>query len=241
MNVSNVIVTGAAQGIGKAVAVTLAADPTMSLLLADIQSDKVAEVAAELGATSTQVDIASPESCQDMVQVAVDRLGGLDAVVQVAGLDAPAGTAKDTHPDLWRRVIDIDLSGPWWVAKSAVDHMVQHGGGRIVIVSSVSAHVPSDGTTPAYNAAKAGLHGLVVAMAHQLEGDGILVNAIAPGATGTGQPLTNDERTMLEEIFPLGLGGPQPVADMASFLLGPGGDWVSGAIFNVSGGMHKGR
>jgi 3-oxoacyl-[acyl-carrier protein] reductase len=236
-----VIVTGAAQGIGEAVARTLATDSRLQLLLADIQEERVKTVAAELGAASVRVDIADPGSCEAMIATAIDTLGGVDAVVQVAGLNAPRGTALTTDADLWRRVIDIDLSGPWWVARSAVDHMIDHGGGRIVIVSSGSAYVPGDNTTPAYNAAKSGLHGLVVALAHQLEGRGILVNAIAPGATGTGESLDEQERSILESTFPLGLGGGQPIADMAAYLLGPGGDWVSGAIFNISGGMHKGR
>lgn len=238
---SNVVVTGAAQGIGRAVAETLARRPGTALLLADIQYDKVTEVAAGLGAEPAAVDLSDPASCRAMIRTAVEALGGLDAVVQVAGLDAPSGTALTTDDDLWRRVIDVDLSGPWWVAQAAAAHMADHGGGRIVIVSSASAYVASDGTTPAYHAAKAGLHGMVVAMAQQLEGRGILINAIAPGATGTGQPLSDEERHGLETAFPLGVGGPQPVADMAAYLLGPGGDWISGAILNVSGGMHKGR
>ena len=241
MAVSNVVVTGAAQGIGRAVAETLARRSGTTLLLADIQSDKVAAVAAGLGAESVAVDISDPDSCRAMVAAAVETLGGLDAVVQVAGLDAPPGTALTTGEDLWRRVVDVDLSGPWWVAKAAADHMVGHGGGRIVIISSASAYVVSDGITPAYHAAKAGLHGLVVAMAQQLEGRGILVNAIAPGAIGTGQPMSREEIDQIEAMFPLGIVGPQPVADMVEYLLGPGGDWISGAILNVSGGMHKGR
>lgn len=241
MAVSNVIVTGAAQGIGRTVAETLARRPGIALVLADIQSEKVAAVAAGLGAQSVAVDISDPASCRTMVEASVEMLGGVDAVVQVAGLDAPPGTALTTDDDLWRLVVDVDLSGPWWVAKAAADHMADHGGGRIVIISSVSAYVASDTITPAYHAAKSGLHGLVVAMAQQLEDRGILVNAIAPGAIGTGQPMSQEEIDHLEATFPLGIVGPQPVADMVDYLLGPGGDWISGAILNVSGGMHKGR
>lgn len=236
-----VIVTGAAQGIGECVARMLAKDGH-ALVLADIQEQKVTAVAAELGAQAVRVDISDPDSCLAMVAVAQQKLGGLDAAVQVAGLDAPPGSFDSTDDDLWRKVIDVDLSGPWWVAKAAVPAFEVSGGGRLVIISSVAAMMPDAETTPAYNAAKAGLHGLVTALASELEGRGILVNAIAPGSTGTtGTPMSEDEIRMHDASFPLGVGGPEPIAHMVSHLLGPGGEWISGAILNVSGGEWKGR
>jgi NAD(P)-dependent dehydrogenase (short-subunit alcohol dehydrogenase family) len=236
-----VIVTGAAQGIGECVARMLAKDGH-ALVLADIQEQKVTAVAAELDAQAVRVDISDPDSCLAMVAVAQQKLGGLDAAVQVAGLDAPPGSFDSTDDDLWRKVIDVDLSGPWWVAKAAVPAFEVSGGGRLVIISSVAAMMPDAETTPAYNAAKAGLHGLVTALASELEGRGILVNAIAPGSTGTtGTPMSEDEIRMHDASFPLGVGGPEPIAHMVSHLLGPGGEWISGAILNVSGGEWKGR
>ena len=236
-----VIVTGAAQGIGECVARMLA-NAGHELTLADIQEKKVAAVAAALGARWLRVDIADPASCLAMVATAQQQLGGLDAVVQIAGLDAPPGSFDSTDEGLWRKVIDVDLSGPWWVAKAAVPALEASGGGRLVIISSVAAMMPDGDTTPAYNAAKAGLHGLVTTLASELEGRGILVNAIAPGATGTtGTPMSEQEVRAHEALFPLGVGGPEPVAHMVRHLLGPGGDWISGAILNVSGGEWKGR
>ncbi len=139
-------------------------------------------------------------------------------------------------------MIDVDLSGPWWVAKAAVPAFEASGAGRLIIISSVSAMMPDEDITPAYNAAKAGLHGLIMALANELEGRGILVNAIAPGSTGTtGTPMSEDEIRMHDDVFPLGVGGPEPVAHMVRHLLGPGGDWISGSILNVSGGEWKGR
>jgi NAD(P)-dependent dehydrogenase (short-subunit alcohol dehydrogenase family) len=235
-----VIVTGAAQGIGEGVARMLAADGH-TLVLADIQEDKVAAVAAELGAQPVRVDIADPASCLAMVAAAQQHLSGLDAVVQVAGLDLPPGPFDDTGEELWRKVIDVNLSGPWWVAKAAVPAFEASGAGRLVIISSVAAMKPYANSTPAYNAAKAGLHGLVMALASELEGRGILVNAIAPGSTGTGTPMSEEQVREHDVAFPLGIGGPEPIARMVSHLLGPGGDWISGSILNVSGGEWKGR
>lgn len=84
-----------------------------------------------------------------MVAVAQQQLGGLDAAVQVAGLDAPPGTFDGADDDLWRKVIDVDLSGPWWVAKAAVPAFEASGAGRLVIISSVSAMTAEVDTTPA--------------------------------------------------------------------------------------------
>ena len=238
----NVIVTGAAQGIGESVARHLATRGHR-LVLADIQANAVAVIARDLGASSVEVDIASPESAREMARSAIATLGRVDALVNVAGLDAPPGTALTTDDDLWRRVVDVDLSGPWWCTKALLEHFLDAGGGRVVIISSVAAWRGYDQITPAYSAAKAGLHGLVTALAHQLERSGILVNAIAPGATGTGafRDWSEEELGILERNAPLGLGGPEPIARMVEHLLGPGGDWISGAILNVSGGNTKGR
>ena len=238
----NVIVTGAAQGIGEGVARRLAAEGHR-LVLADIQAAAVAAVARDLGASSIEVDIASPESAREMARRAIAALGHVDAIVNVAGLDAPRGTALTTDEELWRRVLDVDLSGPWWCTKALLEHFLERGGGRVVIISSVAAWRAHDTITPAYSAAKAGLHGLVVALAHQLERSGILVNAIAPGATGTGalSDWSEEERAVLDQNAPLGLGGTEPIARMVAHLLGPGGDWISGATLNVSGGNIKGR
>lgn len=98
------------------------------LVLADIQEDRVAAGAAEIGATSTPVDISDPDSCQAMVATAVDRLGGLDGLVQVAGLDAPPGTALTTHRELWRRVIDIVESVVLWY-----DHASRDDGDQVAV------------------------------------------------------------------------------------------------------------
>jgi 3-oxoacyl-[acyl-carrier protein] reductase len=236
----NVIVTGAAQGIGEGVARWLA-EEGHRLVLADIQAYAVAAVARELGASAVEVDIADPESARNMASRAIAELGHVDALVNIAGLNAPLGTALTTDEDLWRRVIDVDLSGPWWCTKALLEHFLERGGGRVVIISSGAAWGGSDEVTPAYSAAKSGLHGLVTALAHQLERSGILVNAIAPGATGTGRSWSAEERMAREQAAPLGLGGTEPIAQMVAHLLGPGGAWISGAILNVSGGITKGR
>jgi NAD(P)-dependent dehydrogenase (short-subunit alcohol dehydrogenase family) len=240
-----VIVTGAAQGIGECIARTLAQDGAQ-LLLADIQKAKVEAVAVGLRAQgvraiSVAIDIADPRLAGHMVEVGLQEFGRIDALVNDAGIDAPPGQAWEIDEAHWRRLIDVDLSGPWWCIKAVLPHMIERRQGKIVTISSISARTGSLRYSPAYAAAKAGLIGLTVSLSVQLEGFGILVNAITPGTIGTtGTPMTEDEKEGYLRTHPLGLGGPQPVADAVQFLLRSSGNWLSGVVLNVSGGKWRG-
>lgn len=240
-----IVVTGAAQGIGECIARTLAADGA-ALLLADIQEAKVADVAVALRAggarvESVPVDIASPAAATAMVEAGLRRFGRIDALVNNAGIDAPRGRAWEIDEAHWRRLVDVDLSGPWWCIRAVLPHMMARRQGKIVTISSVVARVGSPWASPAYAAAKAGLLGLTVSLSVQLEPYGIRVNAITPGTIGTtGTPMTEEERAAYLATYPLGLGGPQPVADAVQFLLRPSGDWLSGVVLNVTGGRLRG-
>lgn len=240
-----VIVTGAAQGIGECIAERLATDGAI-LLLADVQADKVTTVAKRLDpkatrVRSTAVDIADPDSARRMVEAAIEAFGRVDALVNNASIDAPPGTANEIDEAHWRQLIDVNLSGPWWCIRALIPHMIERKSGKIVTISSVSARFATPGVSPAYHAAKAGLIGLTIALSAELERYGILVNAIAPGATGnTGSPMSDTEKAIYQSMFPLGFGGPEPIAHAVRYLLGESGDWVSGAVLNVSGGLIRG-
>ena len=164
-------------------------------MLADIQDVKVRAVAAELvetglSASSAEVDVCDPDSVRQMVAQTVDRHGRIDVLINDAAIDAPPGLEWEETDEHWNRIIDTDLSGAWWCTKSVIPHMIRARRGRIIFISSVSARVGDLRTSVAYNAAKAGLIGLTIGLSLQLERYGILVNAIAPGATGnTGQPV----------------------------------------------------
>ena len=239
------IVTGAAQGIGECIARNWAADGA-GVLLADVQADKVEAVARGMRdegmqAEACRVDIAEPSQAEKMVTRALERFGQVDALVNNAALDAPPGNAWEIAESEWREVIDVNLSGAWWCTQAVLTHMRERQCGKIVTISSASARMASPETSPAYSAAKAGLIGLTISLSVQLEGSGILVNAITPGATGnTGTPLSEAERNLYGLAFPLGTGGPQPIADAVRFLLRSSGDWISGAVLNISGGLLRG-
>jgi NAD(P)-dependent dehydrogenase (short-subunit alcohol dehydrogenase family) len=238
------IVTGAAQGIGKCIAESLAEDGA-SVVLADIQHPKASEVAESirvrgLEADATAVDVREPGSAEAMVEFALRRFGKVDLLVNDAGLDAPPGPAWEISEDHWRQIIDTNLSGAWWCSRAVLPHMKERTSGRIIFISSGSARIGEHDISVAYNASKAGLIGLTVGLSVHLEPFGILVNAVAPGPTGTGQPMTERQRVAYAEQFPLGLGGPEPIANACLYLARGSGDWISGAVLNVSGGWVRG-
>ncbi len=236
-----VIVTGAAGGIGSCVARAFAANGA-SLMLADIQAEAASALALSLqGAHAVHVDITDPDSARHMAAATVQAFGGVDVLISCAGLDAPPGCAWELEDEHWRRVINADLSGSWWCAKAVIPHMIGRASPRIIFISSVASRRANLTTTVAYNAAKSGINGLTIGLAKQLERHGILVNAVAPGPTGnTGEAMSAEQMAAENAIYPLGFGGPEPVAEACLYLAGPGGAWVSGTILNVSGGRWHG-
>jgi NAD(P)-dependent dehydrogenase (short-subunit alcohol dehydrogenase family) len=239
-----VIVTGAAQGIGEAIARAMARAGA-TVFGADLQEEKAAAVAESLRdegheASASFVDVREPASAERMIATCLERYDRIDVLVNDAGVDAPPGLAWEIDADHWRRIMDTNLSGAWWCTAAVLPHMRERGSGRIIFISSGSARIGDAAISVAYNASKAGLVGLTVGLSVHLEPSGILVNAIAPGYTGTGEPMTEQERREYEAAHPLGIVGPGPVADACVYLAGPGGDWISGSVLNVSGGWWRG-
>ncbi len=239
------IVTGAAQGIGLRISEMLAANGA-TVVLADLQAIKARSQAAAIRsaggrAWSIALDIGRPESSRRMVRRTLARFGRIDCLVNNAGIDAPLGEAWTEPDEHWRRIIDLDLSGAWWCTKAVLPSMIAAGRGRVVLISSVAARRGSPTISVAYNSAKAGLLGLTIALATQVEQHGVLVNAIAPGPTGnTGQTPGAAEKAAYLAAYPLGFGGPDPIAHACLYLLRSSGDWISGSVLNVSGGGWKG-
>jgi NAD(P)-dependent dehydrogenase (short-subunit alcohol dehydrogenase family) len=239
-----VIITGAAGGIGRCIAKAFAGEGA-KLLLADIQDEKVHDLAAELSHEGGQssafaVDVVDSASLAAMAETAIAKLGAVDVLIHCAGLDAPRADVWELNDELWDRIIAVDLSSAWRCAKAVIGHMADRRSGRIIYIGSIAARRPSLTTAVAYNAAKAGLQGLTVGLAKQLEPHGILVNTIAPGPTGTGEPMTEAELEADRANFAIPIQGAQPVADACLYLAGPGGSWISGTVLNVSGGRWYG-
>ena len=240
------LVTGAAQGIGESIARSLAARGA-TVALADIDHEKVSAVAESITddggkARAYHVDVADRATVDDLVGAVTRDFGSIDALVNNGGLDAQPGRALEIDDAHWSRLIDIDLTGQWWCSQAVLPGMVERQFGRIVYVSSSSVYIGGPNISPAYCAAKSGLIGLTVALATQVEQHNVLVNCLMPGPTGnTGTPMDPSDVPAYLENHPLGFGGPQPLVDAAHYLLDSSGDWVSGAILNISGGRLRGR
>ena len=181
------LVTGASQGLGKALALAFAGEGARVVVNARSE-ESVRPVAEEIEATGAEVlaaagDVSKSTDVERMVNETVGRFGKIDVLVNNAGLLGPRVRIEEYPEDEWRRVIDANLSGPFLVSKAAIPHLPQ-GGSIINVVSGVSV----EGRTEwgAYSVSKFGVEGLTQILAAELAGRGVRVNAVDPGGMRTG-------------------------------------------------------
>ena len=236
------IVTGAAQGIGRGIALVLAGAGA-GIVIGDLKdaTQTVREIAAEGGsAASMLMDVSRPDEADDLVEFALSRYGRLDVLVNNAGIDAPRGNAWDLSDDEWRRTIDVNLSGVFYCSRAALRPMLAAGRGAIVNISSQSARVGRARLSPAYNATKAGVIGLTVGFSAQVAERGIRVNAIMPALVESRDfGWSPEERATRIREYPMGLGTPSDIGEAALYLVSPAGRWVSGTALQVTGGYQR--
>ena len=243
LNEQVAIVTGAAQGIGRGIALVLARAGAM-VVIGDIQdaTDTVQEIHAAGGqAMSILADISNPLDDEALVNLALTEFDRLDILVNNAAIDAPDGNAWDLSGEEWERTIAVNLSGVFYCSKVALVPMLKANSGCIVNISSQSARRGSKGLSPAYNASKAGVLGLTAAFAEQVTELGIRVNAILPSLVESRDfgwsPADREERA---REYPLGLGTPKDVGEAVLYLVSPEARWVSGTSLHLTGGTQKG-
>jgi meso-butanediol dehydrogenase / (S,S)-butanediol dehydrogenase / diacetyl reductase len=239
------IVTGAGAGIGRAIALRLSAEGAR-VIVADLEAEAAEAVGREIGpgAIAQPVDVSSEDSVVATVARARDEWGGLDVLVNNAGIGIAAKT-PDTDTDDWRRVLDVCLTGTFFGMKHAIPVMRGGGGGTIINMSSVAALV-GIADRAAYCAAKGGILALTRAAAIDHVGEGIRVNCIAPGTVDTpwidritsGYEDPAQARAAMEERQPHGrLVSPEEIAAMAAYLASDEAASVIGAAMIVDGGM----
>ncbi|MGB6979245.1 MAG: SDR family oxidoreductase [Candidatus Acidiferrales bacterium] len=242
------VVTGAASGIGKAIATTMAREGASVVI--DYVGDPagangVVQAIQAAGGKSVAVsaDVSNPGQVNELIQKTVGAFGRLDIFVNNAGIEY-----KHPFPefpfDLWQKVIAVDLTGPFLCAQAAAKIMIRQGsGGRIINISSVHEDLPMPTNAP-YCAAKGGLRMLMRTIAVELAPHKITVNNIAPGAIFT--PIDADveanrsiEGKLMAEI-PLGRWGkPEEVADLAVFIASDSAAYCTGGTFFIDGGMIR--
>lgn len=241
------IVTGAAQGIGKCYAETLAREGAQ-VALADLQAELAAANAADIVTSGGQAigigaDISDPESTKEMARVVAERFGGIDILVNNAAIYAGYihYSFMDLPLDYWQKFLDVNLTGTLLATQAVLPYMIERGKGRIINQSSAGAQMPMNhcGVT------KLGVQGLTVGFARNLGKHNITVNCIAPGPTSTEATAGHYTDEQLNQIISrfCVIQRPGTPTDMASallFLASDESDWVTGQVLHVDGGfvMH---
>ena len=242
LNGKVVLVTGAARGIGRAIA-TRFAEEGAKIAIADIDGDGAVKAASEIGggACGVRLDVTDMAQVRAGIAEAVEKLGPIDVLVNNAGWDKVEPFVKSEEAT-WDRVLAINLRGPIACARAVLDGMVERRAGKIVSISSDAGRVGSSGEA-VYSGAKAGVIGFSKTLAREVARYGINVNVVCPGPTNT--PLlqeigASNEKLMqsLAKAVPFGrIGEPQDLAGAVAFLASDDAAFVTGQTISVSGGL----
>jgi 2-hydroxycyclohexanecarboxyl-CoA dehydrogenase len=236
-----VLITGAGQGIGKAMAERLAAEGARVAVTDINEKSAVATADSLAGAAGFRLDITDAAEVGTRIDEIVAALGPIDALVNNAGWDQ-LSPFLDTDEDLWDRIIDINLRGPIRLTKAVLPQMVERQAGRIVNISSDAGRVGSTGEA-VYSACKAGIIGFGKTVAREVARYGITVNAICPGPTATPllDSMVGEHEKLIESLkrgIPLGrLGLPEDVAGAVAFMVSDDAGFITGQTLSVSGGL----
>ena len=239
------IVTGGSRGIGRAIALTLAAEGCNVAICARGE-ERLRETEAEIKATGVNVyagvvDVAQPGEVEGFVNDVAAKLSRVDALVNNAG-GARAGDDDET----WQATIDVNLMAAVRASRAAIAHMRSNGGGSIVNITSIWGR--ESGGPATYNAVKSAMTSHAKQLALQLAPEGIRVNSVAPGSIafpggGWQRRLEQDPEGMaafVKQNIPSGrFGTPEEVANAVVFLCSPAASWVTGVALNVDGGQSR--
>lgn len=232
------LVTGGTKGLGEAIAIALqeAGHKVASAYCSD--TDAAREFSKRTGIPVFQCDVSDFEACRIGVAQVAKELGPIEILVNDAGITADSVLHKMT-PDQWWRVININLGSMFNMCRNVIDSMRERNYGRIINISSINGEKGQIGQTN-YAAAKAGILGFTKALALESARKNITVNAIAPGYCETAMVAAVSAEVMKNIVgaIPVGrLGAPSEVARMAAFLADDASGYITGATFDINGGM----
>ena len=237
------IVTGAARGIGKAIAARLLRDG-LRVAVADIDLTAARAAVAELAgdepamALAAQVDVADHASARALAEQVLAWAGQIDVLVNNAGVAGPAAPVAAYPAAEWRRVLAINLDGVFYCCQAVLPAMLERRAGRIVNIASISGK-EGNPQMAAYSTSKAGVIGLTKALAKEVATQGIYVNCVTPAVIETDilQQLTDEAVAYMVAKIPMGrVGHPAEVAALVSWLASEECTFSTGAVFDISGG-----
>ena len=233
------LVTGAARGIGLAIATRLAADGLrVALLDQDVDAVEAAARSVGRGAIALIGDVARTKDVDGAVARVESAWGRLDVLVNNAGITGRSFPIWELSDADWQRVIDVDLTSVFLCCRAAVKVMLRQGGGRIINIASIAGKEGNPTLVP-YSTAKAGVIGLTKALAKEVATHGILVNAVAPAVIGTELLKQMEQSTvdLLVSKIPMGrVGKPEEVAALVAWLASDECSFSTGAVYDLSGG-----
>jgi NAD(P)-dependent dehydrogenase (short-subunit alcohol dehydrogenase family) len=239
------IVTGGARGIGAAITTVLAKDGA-TVIVMGLEPDRARTetLRSSLNGAASRIvfqegNVAQYETCKQVVDEVHARYGQIDFLVNNAGITADH-TVRNMTVEEWQAVLAVDLSGPFFMIKAVLEHMVQRNYGRIVNISSVVGHTGNFGQAN-YASAKAGLMGLTKTVALETAARGITVNAVAPGFINTDMVAAMPKAAIeaaIQKSPERRLGQPEEVARVVRFLLDESSGYITGAVYDVNGGLY---
>jgi len=239
------IVTGAGQGIGRAIALSLAKDGA-KLVINDIVEENAKEVVKEIesnggDATAILADVSNKNAVEHMISLTLEKYGQIDILVNNAGISGPMVPVQNLREEDWDKVINVDLKGTFLCSQAVIPSMLEKQYGKIVNISSIAGKEGNANMT-AYCAAKSGIIGFTKALAEEVVRNGINVNCICPAliATELTLGLGEEQIKFLTEKIPMGrLGKPEEISDLVKFLVSDASSFITRQAYSISGGRSK--